>query len=299
MRTDNKIAFVILHYQNIDVTLECMRNICALEEIDSCEIIIVDNASPNKSGIELQKRYDGISNVHVILNPKNGGFAYGNNIGYSEAIKKYGCKIAVVLNSDVFINDREFISKLRLYADKNKDIAILAPDIVVKNGYHQNPYLLNAISTSNQKKIILKKQIGYFLYGIPVIGRLLYNRKSVKNYEANRKEKVMERCKGIVPHGACVIYLSGWTDAETFAFVEGTFLFVEEELLYDYCTKKGYMTCYEPDFVVYHMEDASQDAINKDGIQKKRNQIKFEIQSRKLLLTKRELRKGTDNEDYV
>ena len=59
------------------------------------------------------------------------------------------------------------------------------------------------------------------------------------------------------------------------------------------------MTCYEPDFVVYHMEDASQDAINKDGIQKKRNQIKFEIQSRKLLLTKRELRKGTDNEDYV
>ena len=286
--TDNsKIAFVILHYQNIDVTRVSIRHLLELNGIEENEIIVVDNASPNNTGVLLKEDYSSYKNIHVIVTPKNGGFAYGNNIGYKEAREKYGCQIIVVMNSDVNIKDKNFICSLRKIEKNEQEVAIVAPDIVVKNGYHQNPYMEKEISTFEQKKIILKKKIGYILYGIPGIGSILFNRKSVQNFEANRVEKVTKKRVGIVPHGACVIYMPVWTRKEEFAFVEGTFLFVEEELLYDYCRDKQYSTCYIPELIVYHMEDASQNMVNKSGLQKKRNQMKYEIQSRELLINKR------------
>lgn len=282
-----KIAFVILHYQNVDVTIESIRYLLELDGIEKNEIIIIDNASPNNSGAILKEKYSSLKNVHVIITPKNGGFAYGNNIGYKEAREKYGCQIIVVMNSDVDIKDQNFTHTLNEIGIREREIAIVAPDIVVKNGYHQNPYMEKEISTSKQKSIILKKKIGYILYSIPIIGTILFNRKSVQNFEANKIEKENQKLVGIVPHGACVIYMPIWTRIEEFAFVEGTFLFVEEELLYDYCRNKKYKTCYIPELIVYHMEDASQNVVNKSGLQKKRNQIKYEIQSRELLISKR------------
>lgn len=287
MADNLKIAFVILHYQNIDVTRESIRHLLELNEIEKNEIIVVDNASPNKTGALLKKDYSSYKNIHVIVTPWNGGFAYGNNIGYKEAREKYGCRIIVVMNSDVNIKDKYFIDSLRNIEKNEQEVAIVAPDIVVKNGYHQNPYMEKEIPTCEQKKIIWKKKIGYILYGIPGISIILFNRKSVQNFEANKAEKEVKKRVGIVPHGACVIYMPVWTKKEEFAFVEGTFLFVEEELLYDYCRTKQYVTCYVPELTVYHMEDASQNMVNKSGLQKKRNQIKYEIQSRKLLINKR------------
>lgn len=282
-----KIAFVILHYQNFDVTKESIGYLLELDGIEENEIIVVDNASPNNSGVLLKEKYSLFKNIHVIVTQQNGGFAYGNNIGYKEAREKYGCQIIVVMNSDVDIKDKYFIRSLRRIGKTEREVAIVAPDIVVKNGYHQNPYMEKEISTSKQKRIILKKKIGYILYSIPGIRTILFNRKSVQNFETNKAEKVIQKKMGIVPHGACVIYMPVWTKTEKFAFVEGTFLFVEEELLYDYCRNKQYKTCYIPELIVYHMEDASQNMVNKSGLQKKRNQMKYEIQSRELLINKR------------
>ena len=52
-----EIVFVILHYMTLDDTIECVESIrdnCGKEKY---KIVIVDNASPNASGRELQKQY--------------------------------------------------------------------------------------------------------------------------------------------------------------------------------------------------------------------------------------------------
>ena len=287
MNNDMRVVFVILHYQNVEVTIDSVQYLLKLNGIKNHNIVIVDNASPNGSGDILEKKYANADSVIVLKTDHNGGFAYGNNFGYKYAKKELKADIICVMNSDVFIKNTEFIVELLKYADRNKSVGIVAPDIVIKNGYHQNPYMLSAINTRKQKEIVLKKQIGLVLYSIPILNSILINRKSVRNFEPNKKDKVKERISGIVPHGACLIYMPEWVKKEDKAFVDGTFLFVEEELLFDYCAENGYLVTYEPDFVVFHMEDSSQDAINSSFLQKKRNQMKYEIASRKLLISLR------------
>lgn len=283
----DRVAFVILHYQNIDVTIESIHELRMVHDIDHHDIVVVDNASPNGSGEALEQMYSQISYIHLLKTQQNGGFAYGNNIGYRYARDVLHANIIVVMNSDVDIRDKSFIEKLLEYSGQHAGVSIVAPDIIVKNGFHQNPYMYHAIGTKEQYRMIHRKQIGLILYGMPVIGRALINRRSVKDYQPNKSKKVNQAVHNCVPHGACVIYLPRWTRTEGVAFAEGTFLFVEEELLYDYCMSRGHQIMYEPGLEVFHMEDASQDAVNADALQKKRFQIRNEIQSRKLLLRHR------------
>lgn len=289
---DIKIAFVILHYQNIDVTIDSVRHLNALKDVEKHNIVIVDNASPNKSGDALYNMYKDSKNITCLQSNKNGGFAYGNNIGYEYAKNKIHADIIIAMNSDVNIEDNAFIIKLIEYSKIHPEICIIAPDIITKNGFHQNPYLKKAIPTQKQKQIVLKKQIGRILYSVPILRESLINRKAVREYQPYYAEKVVSPIKGIVPHGACIIYLPRWVKEEKIAFVKGTFLFVEEELLFDYCCLKNYDIIYEPQFVVYHMEDASQDFINETMIQKKCMQMKYEIESRKVLIKYRKNKFG-------
>lgn len=48
-----KVAFVILHYQAIEMTIKCINSLYKTFDISENFIVVVDNASPNKSGNEL------------------------------------------------------------------------------------------------------------------------------------------------------------------------------------------------------------------------------------------------------
>ena len=282
-----KIAFLILHYQNIDVTKKCINYLLRLNNIYNNYIVIIDNASPNGTGEIIKNMYCNKKNIHVICSKTNVGFSSGNNIGYIYAKNNLQVDVIVAMNSDVFINEVDFIKKMQNAISNNIEKYIIAPDIVVKNGYHQNPYMKEPISTEKQKKILIRKYMGYILYSIPFVGKKMISRKKIVEFQPNQKNKVKEPLLNIVPHGACVIYLPNWVNNENIAFIEGTFLFVEEELLYDYCKAKGYSILYYPNLVVNHVEDASQNLVNKNALEKKKNQLKYEIQSRKLLLRRR------------
>ena len=69
------IAFVILHYMAVNDTIECIKSIEDNIDTKSYRIIVVDNASPNGSGLVLFEKYKDYSCVKVILNEKNLGFA--------------------------------------------------------------------------------------------------------------------------------------------------------------------------------------------------------------------------------
>ena len=163
-----KIAFSLLHYNNIEVTNEAISYLQKISKIKDCEIIVVDNASPNGSGKELLKAYKNISNIHVIINKKNGGFAYGNNIGYQYA-KKMGCNVIVVMNNDIYIKDKEFITKLE---SLNCDGEIVAPNIIGRNGA-QNPFRIQRLSNMKVKKMLIYNTMINLIYHIPLLNSLV------------------------------------------------------------------------------------------------------------------------------
>lgn len=261
-----KIAFSLLHYNNKNVTQEAVDYLQQLKDIDDCEIIIVDNASPNGSGIELEEQYKGKRNIHVLLNSKNGGFAYGNNVGYAYA-RNLGCDIIVVMNNDIFIKDKHFVNKLN-NACRSVEADIIAPDIIGRNG-HQNPFRLDRLSDARIKKMLRYNTLINVLYHFPLINQMLAYSLDMKDRKKVISENQENGNVNCIPHGACVIYLPSWTCKEEFAFLPQTFMYFEEDVLAEYMWAKGYTAVYYTDLFVYHVEDASVEYDNKTSVKKR------------------------------
>ena len=261
-----KIAFSLLHYNNKEVTTEAIAYLQKISKIEECEIIVVDNASPNGSGEKLMKAYENISNIHVIINSKNGGFAYGNNIGYQFA-KKLGCDVIVVMNNDIFIKDQDFITKLESESSIC-DGEIIAPNIIGRNGA-QNPFRLEPLSDQKLKKMLWYNSFVNIIYHIPVIKECLAAFLDKKSNRKKQSVAVVTSGTKCIPHGACVIYLSNWIKYEEIAFVPDTFMYFEEDVLGEYMLKKKYSAVYNDELVVYHVEDASVEYDNKTSVKKR------------------------------
>ena len=73
------VAFVILHYKNIQVTDKCVRSILQMEEKDKVQIVIVDNDinESEENRWKLVERYKEYSNITVLPVKENGGFYIG------------------------------------------------------------------------------------------------------------------------------------------------------------------------------------------------------------------------------
>lgn len=122
------IAVVILNYNTFDDTIACVDSIKRHTSGVSYRIYIVDNASPDKSGELLTAKYNGESNVEVLVSEKNKGFSGGNNIGIRAALKD-GFEFVYLLNSDILLeNDAFALMQERL--ESNDNIAIVGPSIV-------------------------------------------------------------------------------------------------------------------------------------------------------------------------
>jgi len=87
------ISFIIVNYNTTELTTECLRSIYQFTHNNSFEIIVVDNASPDRSIDTITVVFP---NVKLINNLENLGFGPANNIGVAHAKGKY----VFLLNSD-------------------------------------------------------------------------------------------------------------------------------------------------------------------------------------------------------
>jgi GT2 family glycosyltransferase len=280
------ITFVILHYQNIDVTNKCVGYLKELKEFEYCHVVIVDNASPNKSGDILQMTYGKYKNIDVIILENNLGFASGNNVGYCYAKQKFCNDVIVVMNSDVYIEDTEFVYKVKKSLEINNTVSIIAPNIYAMKGFYQNPLDDKYPKTRSVKKWRMKVSLLYMLLCIPGLSKYfaILLQKTHNNRDEQKKIPSTQIENHIVPHGACVIYNKNWIKREDFAFVPGTFMYCEEYLVAAYSTKHGHTICFDPSISVVHEAGASTKHDNDKDIQKLKFFYKNEGKSLSLLI---------------
>lgn len=145
------VCFIILHYKVYEETIRCVDSILN-NVIGDKKIIIVDNFSNNNSFEELQKYYKTNNDVEIIKTNENKGFANGNNFGYHYAKRKYNFDFCIVMNNDMEILQKDFISKI--YENyQNDKFDILGPDIYsTKAERHQNPQALRNYTLKELKK---------------------------------------------------------------------------------------------------------------------------------------------------
>lgn len=263
------IGFVFLHYNNIEVTKKAIRCIDNLHK-DQCniEIVIVDNASINKSGKYLQSLYIERNDIHIILSSVNLGFARGNNLGYKWLIEKGIFDYIIILNTDVFIYDYNFLDKL---TNIDRKYQIIGPDIITPKQFHQNPFRLKAITDRQIKGLLLYNSIMARVYSYRILGTLaafFLERKNDKSKKINIQYKDSDM-EDVVLHGSCLIFTRSWIENEIIAFPPITFMYMEEDILFEYVMKKNYHTFFSSELKVQHMEDASVNSSFKANINKR------------------------------
>ena len=120
------IVFVILHYMTPEYTKKCVESIQCRLDTKKYKIIIVDNASPDKSGQMLATLYKSSEDVDVVLLEENCGFAKGNNIGIKLSCEKYNPKFVIVTNNDTELLSTNLFSQLCEDYNQNR-FSLLGP----------------------------------------------------------------------------------------------------------------------------------------------------------------------------
>lgn len=245
------ISFIILHYKNIDDTIECVQSVSNLR--GNKNIIIVDNNTMSESEVELIRKYTD----DIIINNKNIGFAKANNIGCNYAIKKYNPDFLCVINNDILIKQLNFVELIeKIYVQTNFDI--LGPRIETNDGDSVNPF--PAYSDLNQ----IKKQINKTKRLIKIYeNRLL--RILLKLY-INCKKKLIEQSHlkngyisqyNVALHGCALIFSKKYYKKYNDIFYNQTFLYHEEEFLEYRRKKDNLITYYDPNLKIFHKEGSS------------------------------------------
>lgn len=106
MNRSPRIAIVILNWNGLDDTVECLDSI-RRATYDNYKVVLVDNGSVKDEGKRLKEMFP---EVHFIQNKENRGFAGGNNDGIRWAFEN-GFEYVVNLNNDCIV-ERDWLSKL-------------------------------------------------------------------------------------------------------------------------------------------------------------------------------------------
>lgn len=277
------IVFVILHFNTVDETNNCVVSIKENMDMDSFHIILVDNASPNKSGVYLQDMYKDDEDVTVILNELNYGFAKGNNVGIDYARNKMNAKFVCCLNNDTLMIQKDFYEQLEKEYEKSK-AAVIGPCIKLKN--NEVLYYPNSMLNENdcidslyklENNLVTIKTFKIMLRRLPIINRLIQVFRVKRGINNNyRKENVLLQ-------GCCLIFTPSFF-AKLSGFNSKTFLYYEEQLLYIDLQRNNLSNVYTPKLVIQHLENVSTNFICKNQKEKREFVRKNYIDSLKILI---------------
>lgn len=274
------VAFVILHYKNIQVTDKCVRSILQMEEKDKVQIVIVDNDinESEENRWKLVERYKEYSNITVLPVKENGGFSYGNNLGYCFAREKLNASFIVVSNNDIVFLQKEFIHIL-IKSYERSGYFVIGPDIIHQDtGKHQNP-MSEKVRTVKEAEYTLrmnKRGLKYFSLLFPALYlKVRRQEKQNLNCKKEKMEVYASAQKNIVLFGACLIFTPAFVRKEEKAFWPETRFFYEEYILAWRCQKNGYETLYEPSLRVVHESGAA----TRSSYKNIKRRIRFQMES--------------------
>jgi hypothetical protein len=116
------VAIVILNWNGVTWLEKFLAQVVKFSDIPNATIVLVDNASTDKSVEFVQLNFP---NVKIIINNENGGFAKG----YNDGLRYVKADYFLLLNSDVLVSENWLTSMLDLM-NSNNQIAACQPKIL-------------------------------------------------------------------------------------------------------------------------------------------------------------------------
>lgn len=284
---ENKICFLILHYQVLEETIKCVNSIIQKINFNNYNIVIVDNGSTNNSGKSIKEIYRNDKRVEVIISDNNLGFARGNNIGFKYAKEVLKSDFIIMINNDIIMLQEEFCEQIIEEYKKSK-FAVLGPKILLPNGScDQYKDRLKTISEIRHEIYIcyIRLLMNYiYVYSICLkIKNKIHKKEKDKIYTDKNQRK--EDC---VLQGSCLIFSPNYINLFN-GIDERTFLYKEEQLLYIRLKNNNLLSVYNPNLYILHNEGIATQVANKSNRKRNIFILKNHIKSGRILL--KELKK--------
>lgn len=124
------LGIVILNYNTRDVLRKCLTSLSDARGVEF-ETIVVDNCSGDGSTDMMRSEFP---QVRLIASPRNGGYAYGNNLGLREFLGRPGPPRALLLLNTDTIVPPEGLRGLMDFMDANPQAGVVGPKLVLKDG---------------------------------------------------------------------------------------------------------------------------------------------------------------------
>lgn len=132
-----KVFIIVLHYQDKQLTLECLQSLEKIKKKNlQVQILVVVN-NPNENLSDLARKFP---QVIFLETGQNLGFAEGNNVGLRYALENQADFI-LLLNNDTEVHP-DFLLRLIKAAQKQKKGGLFVPKIYFAPGFefHQSRY---------------------------------------------------------------------------------------------------------------------------------------------------------------
>jgi GT2 family glycosyltransferase len=234
-----KVSIVVLNWNGWKDTLQCLKSVEKIKVSNfQLSIIVVDNASTNKSVKEI-KRYVKKSplDIAILENEENLGFAGGNNVGIRHAISS-GSDYIMILNNDTVV-DKNIIKEFLKVVSKNPTIGILSPKIYFAKGFEFH------------KKRYKRSDLGKVIWSAG--GTIDWDNMFGKNRGVDEVDKGQFDKSTIIEFatGACM-FLNVEAIKKVGAYDERYFMYFEDVDLCTRMRKKGWEINYVPKAMVWH-----------------------------------------------
>lgn len=122
----SKVSVIIINYNTIDLTSNCIQSVINYTTSIDYEIILVDNASTECDPVLFLDKFPSIK---LICSANNVGFAKGNNLGIEQASGDY----ILLLNSDTILKE-DSISKTVQSLRMHKEVGVIGCRMTYPDG---------------------------------------------------------------------------------------------------------------------------------------------------------------------
>lgn len=248
------VTVVIVSYRSAELTIECLRSVHAERSAAGPRIraVVVDNDSGDHPAIAHAVNENGWASwVATVLAPRNGGFAYGNNLGIRDALQVGPTDYVYLLNPDTQVHAGA-ISALVRFLEGHKEVGIAGSSFENADGSEwpiafRFPSLVSEFSQA---------------LGFGPVMRLLDRWAVAKEMSQAQEQQTDWICGASMMIRAAVLEAIGGLD-------EGYFLYFEET---DFCLRArraGFPTWYVPESRVMHVGGQSTGVTERNAAPKR------------------------------
>lgn len=246
------IGIIILNYNNIQNTIECIDSIYRYSDSSSFVLCVVDNNSSNhvkeaiRQCIRKKSKYVELTDstpppqklqpITYILNDKNEGYAKGNNIGLNYLKNYPEIEYYLILNNDILFT-MDILAPLKRYMDQHSQVGVVSPLLYDKYG------------NIDYECARYEKQKRDFILRVFRFMKLKDKNKILKNHPnyLNANEIKIE-----LPSGSCMMFRREVFEKIDF-FDPNTFLYYEEDILWKKLKQIGKVPILLPKISCIHL----------------------------------------------